>query len=90
MNSVHGVPNISGRVGEDKEIENDDPSNKRKRGTEDSGDREQKKVHIEEGRPGIEDLHNAVGRLYLLCQTRKTPLLSYMVQIFLRFPLLNL
>lgn len=40
---------------------------------DDSGDREQKKVHVEESKLGIEDLHLDVGKKYLLCQTRKTP-----------------
>lgn len=52
----------------------DDASNKRKRGPEDHGDREQKKVHIEDSRLGIDDLHLDVGEKYLLCRTRKTPL----------------
>lgn len=85
MSSVHGVPNISGRMGDDKDLEIDDPSNKRKREVEDSGDREQKKVHIEDGRPGIDDLHKVVGRPYLFCQTRKTPLLSYMAHFLCAF-----
>ncbi|KAH8821847.1 Rox3 mediator complex subunit-domain-containing protein [Xylogone sp. PMI_703] len=48
----------------------DESSNKRKRDFEDHGDREQKKVHIEAGRLGIEDLHMDVGEKYLLCRTR--------------------
>ncbi|EHK96602.1 putative Mediator of RNA polymerase II transcription subunit 19 [Glarea lozoyensis 74030] len=35
----------------------DDASNKRKRDPEDSGDRDQKKVHLEEARLTIEQLH---------------------------------
>ena len=47
--------------------------NKRKRDVEDDGDREQKKVHVEDSRISIEDLHLDVGKKYLLCRTRKTP-----------------
>jgi hypothetical protein len=48
-------------------------SNKRKRDIEDHGDREQKKVHVEDSRISIKDLHLDVGKKYLLCRTRKTP-----------------
>ena len=48
-------------------------SNKRKRDVEDHGDREQKKVHVEDSRISIEDLHLDVGKKYLLCRTRKAP-----------------
>jgi len=51
----------------------EDPSNKRKRDIEDGGDRDQKKVHLEDSRLRIEDLHLDVGEKYLLCRTRKTP-----------------
>lgn len=51
----------------------DDTPQKRKRPVEDAGDREQKKVHIEDRRLGIENLHLDVGEKYLLCRTRKTP-----------------
>lgn len=51
----------------------DDSPHKRKRSVDDSGDREQKKVHVEESKLGIEDLHLDVGKKYLLCQTRKAP-----------------
>ena len=51
----------------------EESSNKRKRDLEDHGDREQKKVHIEDGRISINDLHLDVGQKYLLCRTRKTP-----------------
>lgn len=56
----------------------DDTPQKRKRALEDTGDREQKKVHIEGRRLGIEDLHLDVGEKYLLCRTRKTPFISKM------------
>jgi hypothetical protein len=51
----------------------DDSPHKRKRSMDDSGDRDQKKFHVEESKLGIEDLHLDVGKKYLLCQTRKTP-----------------
>jgi hypothetical protein len=51
----------------------DDPSNKRKREVADTGLRDQKKVHVEDRKLGIEDLHLDVGKKYLLCRTRKTP-----------------
>ncbi|KAF7554740.1 hypothetical protein G7046_g6737 [Stylonectria norvegica] len=47
----------------------DDSPQKRKRSLDDMGDREQKKVHLEESKLGIEDLHLDVGKKYLLCQT---------------------
>lgn len=51
----------------------DSPPHKRKRPDEDTGDREQKKVHIENRRDDLEDLHLDVGLKYLLCRTRKAP-----------------
>jgi hypothetical protein len=54
----------------------DDTPQKRKRALEDMGDREQKKVHIEDRKLGIEDLHLDVGEKYLLCRTRKAPFVS--------------
>lgn len=51
----------------------DDPSQKRKRSIDDSGERDEKKAHFEGSRLGIEDLHLDVGEKYLLCQTRKAP-----------------
>ncbi|TPX08159.1 uncharacterized protein E0L32_001734 [Thyridium curvatum] len=51
----------------------DDSPQKRKRALDDLGDREQKKVHIEDRRLGIKDLHQDVGEKYLLCQTPLTP-----------------
>ncbi|CAG8962223.1 hypothetical protein HYFRA_00005276 [Hymenoscyphus fraxineus] len=48
----------------------EDSSNKRKRAAEDNGDRDQKKVHIEDtSKLRIEDLHLDVGEKYLLCRT---------------------
>ena len=51
----------------------EDFSNKRKRDVGDHGDREQKKVHVEDSRIRIEDLHLDVGKKYSLCRTRKAP-----------------
>ncbi|PSS18843.1 hypothetical protein M430DRAFT_35246 [Amorphotheca resinae ATCC 22711] len=51
----------------------EDPSNKRKRDIEDGGDRDQKKVHLEDSRLRIEDLHLDVGEKYLLCRTPHPP-----------------
>lgn len=48
-----------------------DPLSKRKRDFEDLGDQKQKKVHVEDSRPSIDDLHQDVGKKYLLCRTRK-------------------
>ncbi|OAA40363.1 Mediator of RNA polymerase II transcription subunit 19 [Metarhizium rileyi] len=49
----------------------DSPHGKRKRSLGDVGDsdRDQKKMHLEDGRLGIEDLHLDVGEKYLLCRT---------------------
>lgn len=60
----------------------EDSSNKRKRDIQDSGEREQKKVHVEDRRLGIEDLHLDVGKKYLLCRTRKAPTSSYCLYAF--------
>jgi hypothetical protein len=54
-------------------MESEESSNKRKREVEDNGDQEPKKVHVEDRRLGIEDLHLDVGKKYLLCRTRKAP-----------------
>ncbi|OTB07859.1 hypothetical protein M426DRAFT_53044 [Hypoxylon sp. CI-4A] len=47
--------------------------NKRKYPFDDSGYHEQKKVHLENRRVGIENLHLDVGEKYLLRSTRKAP-----------------
>ncbi|KAI6085952.1 Rox3-domain-containing protein [Hypoxylon rubiginosum] len=44
-------------------------SHKRKYPFDDAGDHEQKKVHLEDRRVGIENLHLDVGEKYLLCST---------------------
>lgn len=52
-------------------------SSKRKREPEDAGNREQrKKIRAEDRELSIQDLHLDVGKKYLLCRTRKTPLLK--------------
>ncbi|KAK0720449.1 Rox3 mediator complex subunit-domain-containing protein [Lasiosphaeris hirsuta] len=51
----------------------DDSPHKRKRTTDDLGEREQKKVQIEDRRLGIENLHLDVGEKYLLCRTPHPP-----------------
>ncbi|KAI9641553.1 hypothetical protein NHQ30_010365 [Ciborinia camelliae] len=53
--------------------QSEDLSNKRKRDIEDLGDRDQKKVHVEDSRPSINDLHQEVGKKYLLCRTLHKP-----------------
>ncbi|CAD6441190.1 2a35c909-96a0-4f26-bf0d-42f083a574ca [Sclerotinia trifoliorum] len=53
--------------------QSEDPTNKRKRDVEDLGDRDQKKVHVEDSRPSIDDLHQDVGKKYLLCRTLHKP-----------------
>jgi hypothetical protein len=62
----------------------DEVSNKRKRDPEDHGDRDQKKVHVEDSRLSIDDLHLDVGEKYLLCKTRKAP---FFLQDLLSSPL---
>lgn len=64
---------VNGSASQPDFIMADDSPHKRKRSMDDSGDREQKKIHLEESKLGIEDLHLDVGKKYLLCQTRKTP-----------------
>lgn len=51
-------------------------NSKRKRDVGDNEGRELKKLHVEDGRPGIEALHKDVGEKYLLCRTRKAPNLT--------------
>jgi hypothetical protein len=52
-------------------------SHKRKNSFDDTGVREHKKAHLEDPRKiGIQDLHLDVGEKYLLCKTRKAPLMS--------------
>jgi hypothetical protein len=51
----------------------EDSPHKRKRAADDTGYRAQKKVHVEDRKFGIDDLHLDVGEKYLLCRTRKAP-----------------
>lgn len=70
----------SGFVSEGAQLE--ESSNKRKRDVDDHGDREQKKVHVEDSRISIDDLHLDVGKKYLLCRTGKTPFYSKNLPFF--------
>ncbi|KAH7166022.1 Rox3 mediator complex subunit-domain-containing protein [Dactylonectria macrodidyma] len=62
---------VNGSASQLDAIMADDSPHKRKRSVDDSysGDHEQKKIHLEESKLGIEDLHLDVGKKYLLCQT---------------------
>ena len=71
--SINGSMSSVGSVVASDGIVIDETSNKRKRDVEDLGDRDLKKVHVENSRLSIEDLHIDVGKKYLLCRTRKTP-----------------
>ncbi|KAF7897977.1 uncharacterized protein EAF01_008943 [Botrytis porri] len=65
-----------------------DPSTKRKRDFEDLGDQKQKKVHVENSRPSIDDLHQDVGKKYLLCRTpHKNQNLNVQQDLYDRFGL---
>ncbi|KAF4624078.1 hypothetical protein G7Y89_g14096 [Cudoniella acicularis] len=65
---AHSINGSMSSLGSDVGF-HDESSNKRKRDLEDGGDREQKKVHVEDSRLSIEDLHLDVGEKYLLCNT---------------------
>ncbi|KAK7421754.1 hypothetical protein QQX98_001968 [Neonectria punicea] len=60
---------VNGSASQPDLVMADDSPHKRKRSVDDSGDRDQKKIHLEESKLGIEDLHLDVGKKYLLCQT---------------------
>jgi hypothetical protein len=60
---------VNGSVSQPDVAMADESPNKRKRTLDDLGDRDHKKLHLEESKPGIEDLHRDVGEKYLLCQT---------------------
>ncbi|KAG9229132.1 Rox3 mediator complex subunit-domain-containing protein [Amylocarpus encephaloides] len=62
MSSLGSDPTASG-------FSQDESSHKRKRDIDDSGDRNQKKLHIEDKMLSIKDLHLDVGEKYLLCKT---------------------
>lgn len=71
--SVNGS-SIPSEMAQDTVMGGDSPHNKRKRPADDLGEqRAEKKVHLEDRRLGIENLHLDVGEKYLLCRTRKTP-----------------
>lgn len=50
---------------------NDDGSLKRKHEFEENGEHKDKKLHVEDRKPCISDLHIDVGKIYQLCRTRK-------------------
>lgn len=62
---------VNGASQQDVVMTDDSPHNKRKRSAEDDGDRAPKKVHVEDHKLGIDDLHVDVGAKYLLCHKRK-------------------
>jgi len=64
--SVNGMGHDAGAT--------DDSPQKRKRADDDVGDREQKKLHVDDGSLSIADLHLDVGEPYLLCRRSKAPL----------------
>jgi hypothetical protein len=81
--SVNGSGSQPSDMSHDIAMGDESPHNKRKRALDDVGDRDQKKVHIddnsfdmeeshEDDKFGIEGLHEDVGAKYLLCRTRKT------------------
>lgn len=47
-------------------------ANKRKHEGDQMTDHKDKKIHVEERKPCIEDLHQDVGKIYQICRTRKT------------------
>lgn len=59
---------VSGSISQPDAVMNDDSPHKRKRALDDDGERDQKKVHLENQGLMIEDLHLDVGSKYLLCQ----------------------
>jgi len=67
---------MSSHQNEHDEVESSDASNKRKRDPEDNGDREQKKVHVDDSMIDIGALHYDVGSKYLFLQNRKAPFFS--------------
>lgn len=61
---AHSVNGIS----QNDVVMTDESPQKRKRSMDDTGDRDQKKMYLEEYKLGIDDLHRDVGTKYLLCQ----------------------
>ncbi|KAA8563687.1 hypothetical protein EYC84_011707 [Monilinia fructicola] len=84
--SINGsMSNINSAV---EASQSEDSSNKRKRDVEDLGGRDQKKVQVEDSRPSINDLHQDVGKKYLLCRTLHKPQsMSVQQNLFDRFGL---
>ncbi len=71
---AHSVSGSMSLSAADVLVMSDEMTSKRKREIDDQGDRESKKVHVEDARLTIEDLHLDVGEKYLLlCKTGKIP-----------------
>jgi len=71
---VHSLPtpahSINGSISSTMtDTQHEETSFKRKRDVEDHGSQERKKVHVEDSRLSIEDLHLDVGEKYLVCKT---------------------
>ena len=77
--SVNG--SMSSLSAVDFQSQGEEITNKRKRDVDDQGDQEQKKVHVEDSRISIDDLHMDVGAKSLLCRTRKAPFLSMLLGV---------
>lgn len=70
---------VSGSISHPDAINSDESPHKRKRNIDDVGDRDQKKVHLDDMGLGIGELHLDVGEKYLLCQIRKAPFVDAFV-----------
>lgn len=70
---------VSGSISHPDTINSDESPHKRKRNIDDVGDRDQKKVHLDDMGLGIGELHLDVGEKYLLCQIRKAPFVDAFV-----------
>lgn len=70
--SVNGATSHPSDMPHDASMSEDSP-HKRKRALDDMGDRAHKKVHLEDAKLSIEDLHLDVGNKYLLCRTPHPP-----------------
>ena len=60
---------------------NEDGTLKRKYEGPENGEHKDKKLHVEERKPSISDLHMDVGKIYQLCRTRKYPCFSILPQL---------
>ena len=60
----------------------DESPQKRKRATDDSGDRDLKKMNLEGHKLDISELHRDVGSKYLLCQSRKAPFAAHFLLFY--------